>query len=82
MFADDWIRTMDLWHRNQPLYQMSHNHCPNFHYFQTRTEEHHSTVLNCNYYYNCTQSMHVEFGPYRFPLFSVKTKTAWALKPK
>ena len=23
-FADDWIRTADLWYRKQPLYQLSH----------------------------------------------------------
>ena len=23
-FADDWIRTTDLWCRKQPLYQLSH----------------------------------------------------------
>ena len=28
MFADDWIRTADLWNWKQPLYQLSHNHCP------------------------------------------------------
>ena len=27
-FADDWIRTADLWYQKQPLYQLSHNHCP------------------------------------------------------
>ena len=27
-FANDWIRTADLWCRKQPLYQLSHNHCP------------------------------------------------------
>ena len=27
-FADDWIRTADLWCRRRPLYQLSHNHCP------------------------------------------------------
>ena len=27
-FADDWIRTADLFRRKQPLYQLSHNHCP------------------------------------------------------
>ena len=27
-FANDWIRTADLWNRKQPLYQLSHNHCP------------------------------------------------------
>ena len=27
-FADDWIRTVDLWCRKRPLYQLSHNHCP------------------------------------------------------
>ena len=26
-FADDWIRTADLWCRKQLLYQLSHNHC-------------------------------------------------------
>ena len=25
-FADDWIRTTDLWNRKRPLYQLSHNH--------------------------------------------------------
>ena len=29
-FANDWIRTADLWYRKQPLYQLSHNHCPFF----------------------------------------------------
>ena len=32
IFADDWIRTMDLWHRKQSLYQLSYNHCPKFVY--------------------------------------------------
>ena len=27
-FADGWIRTTDLWCRNRPLCQLSHNHCP------------------------------------------------------
>ena len=27
-FANDGIRTADLWNRKQPLYQLSHNHCP------------------------------------------------------
>ena len=26
-FADDWIRTADLWCWKQPLDQLSHNHC-------------------------------------------------------
>ena len=26
-FADDWIRTADLWRQKQLLYQLSHNHC-------------------------------------------------------
>ena len=29
-FADDWIRTADLWNRKRPLYQLSHNHFPAF----------------------------------------------------
>ena len=28
-FANDWIRTMDLWYQKRPLYQLSHNHCSN-----------------------------------------------------
>ena len=28
MFAEDWIRTADLWNWKRPLYQLSHNHCP------------------------------------------------------
>ena len=27
-FANDWIRTADLWYRKRPLYQLSHNHFP------------------------------------------------------
>lgn len=27
-FADDWIRTIELWCRNRPLYQLSQRHCP------------------------------------------------------
>ena len=26
-FADDWIRTMDLWNRKWLPYQLSHNYC-------------------------------------------------------
>ena len=28
-FANDWIRTVDLWYWKLPLCQLSHNHCPN-----------------------------------------------------
>ena len=28
-FADDWIRTMDLWCQKRLLYQLSYTHCPN-----------------------------------------------------
>ena len=34
-FANDWIRTADLWNRNRPLYQLSHNHRPLFVYFHS-----------------------------------------------
>ena len=27
-FADEFIRTADLWYRKRPLCQLSHNHCP------------------------------------------------------
>ena len=27
-FANDWIRTADLWCRKRPLYHLSHNHFP------------------------------------------------------
>ena len=27
-FTIDWIRTVNLWCRKRPLYQLSHNHCP------------------------------------------------------
>ena len=27
-FADDWIRTVELWSQKQLLYQLSHNRCP------------------------------------------------------
>ena len=36
-FADDWIRTADLLYRKRPLYQLSHNHCPNYYYFLSLT---------------------------------------------
>ena len=26
-FDDDGIRTVDLWRRKKPLYQLSHSHC-------------------------------------------------------
>ena len=29
-FADDWIRSADLWCRSQPLYRLSHNHCQHY----------------------------------------------------
>ena len=28
-FDNEWIRTTDLWCGRRPLYQLSHNHCPN-----------------------------------------------------
>ena len=31
-FADDWIRTADLWYRKRPLYQLSHHHCQSIHF--------------------------------------------------
>ena len=31
-FANDWIRTTDLWCWKQQLYQLSHNHCPSLDY--------------------------------------------------
>ena len=34
-FANDYIRTADIWVRKQPLYQLSHKHCPNFDEFFT-----------------------------------------------
>ena len=33
-FCDDWIRTADLWNQKWPLYQLSHNHCPNAYLMQ------------------------------------------------
>ena len=27
-FAEDWIRTMDIWNWKRPLYQLSPFHCP------------------------------------------------------
>ena len=35
-FADDWIRTADLWYRKRPLYQLSHNHCPAYRFVWAR----------------------------------------------
>ena len=35
-FADDWIRTEDLWNRKRPLPQLSHNHCPKIKSFGPR----------------------------------------------
>ena len=29
-FADDWIRTAELWSRKRQLYQLRHNHCPTY----------------------------------------------------
>ena len=36
-FANDWIQTADLWHWKQPLYQLSHNHCPGLILFRSRS---------------------------------------------
>ena len=33
IFANGWIRTSGLWNQKQPLYQLSHNHCPNLGFF-------------------------------------------------
>ena len=33
-FADAWIRPADLWDRKRPLYQLSHNHCPDSLFFK------------------------------------------------
>ena len=41
-FAQNWIRTVDLWYRKRLLYQLSHNHCLN-------------SFLHClvSYIFNC-----------------------------
>ena len=45
-FANEWIRTADLWYQKQPLYQPSRNHCPLYVTVRRfRTCMHHST---CN----------------------------------
>ena len=38
IFANDWIRTADLWSQKLPLYQLSHNHCPT-EYFLLRKQK-------------------------------------------
>ena len=30
IFADDWIRTTNVWYQKRQLFQLSHNHCPVF----------------------------------------------------
>ena len=37
-FANDWIRTADLWYWKQLLYQLCHNHCPKSFCFVSKTE--------------------------------------------
>ena len=48
-FADDWIRTTDLWYWKRPLYQLSHNHCPTFRFFNVGL-----VVKNCPIFYAST----------------------------
>ena len=49
-FADDWIQTADLWYWKQPLYQLSHNHCPELSLCLVNVcvclKHHHSDVYN------------------------------------
>ena len=44
MFANDWIRTTDLWYWKQPLYQLSHNHV----YIVFTFHKHNSVSLGLN----------------------------------
>ena len=30
IFADDWIRTTNVWYQKRQHFQLSHNHCPVF----------------------------------------------------
>ena len=46
-FADDWIRTADLWHRKRPLNQLSHIHCSQ--YFLSLS----LYLCTCGTVYNC-----------------------------
>ena len=43
-FANDWIRTTDLWYRTQPLYHLSHNPFPS----------ECSLSLHCTYNVSCS----------------------------
>ena len=53
-FADDWIRTADLWYQKRPLYQLSHNHCPVNRLFlviiSTKIRFHRSIFITANSY--------------------------------
>ena len=50
-FADDSIRTADIWYWKQPIYQLSHNHCPTYSYkwdfWSTSVSEFFSLIFNC-----------------------------------
>ena len=46
IFADDWIRTVDLWNRKRPVYQLSHNHCPHLFVWLTHSGQLHVTIAS------------------------------------
>ena len=45
-FADDWIRTVDLWCQKQPLNQLSHNNCHKYILLHFKTIDSHSHQLH------------------------------------
>ena len=61
-FADDWVRTADLWCGKRPLYQLRHNHFP---WIQSQLEElfftccHNGTVFIVNRHQYKVNGIHV-----------------------
>ena len=65
-FANDWIWTADLWSWEQPLYQLSHNHCPFNNFVKTPFFRVRSTKFSTSF-----------FSSSRWPAPSASSTPSW-----
>ena len=64
IFPNDWIRTTDLWNWKWPLYQLSDNHFPNWHFLLNKFTTQQKFLVNYQYSILCN------FGPTNFSLWT------------
>ena len=61
-FADDWIRTVDLWYWKGSLYQLSHNHCQSHNHCLTCTLHQTSYLFKASLFSNKYKTILAKFN--------------------